>query len=50
MARKKVKVVVNRPRKPLVMGDFSKILFITKEADKDYKRSGDRFWKHFFDV
>lgn len=38
MARKKVKVVVNRPRKPLVMGDFSKILFITKEADKDYKR------------
>ena len=36
MARRKIKVVVNRPRKPLVMGDFSKILFITKEADKDY--------------
>lgn len=38
MARRKIKVVVNRPKKPLMMGDFSKILFITKEADKDYKR------------
>ena len=35
---KKVKVTVVRPKKPLLMGDFSKILFITQEADKDYKK------------
>jgi len=38
MARRKIRVVVTRPKKPLLLGDFSKILFITKDADKDYKK------------
>ena len=36
--RKKIIVNATRPTKPLLIGDFSKVLFITKEADKDYKR------------
>ena len=36
--RKKITVNVVRPTKPLLVGDFRKVLFITKEADKDYKR------------
>jgi len=36
--RKRIVVNVVRPTKPLLIGDFNKVLFITKEADKDYKR------------
>ena len=35
---KKIKVTVIRPTKPLLLGDFGKVLFITKEADKAYKK------------
>lgn len=35
---KKIKVTVIRPTKPLLLGDFGKVLFITKEADKPYKK------------
>nr|DAN18391.1 MAG TPA: tail sheath protein [Caudoviricetes sp.] len=38
MAKKKIRVTVVRPKKPLLLGDFGKVLFITKEADKDYKK------------
>lgn len=38
MANKKITVTVVRPTKPLLLGDFGKVLFITKGVDKDYKK------------
>ena len=38
MARKKIRVTVTRPTKPLLLGDFGKVLFFTKGSDKDYKK------------
>ena len=38
MARQKIRVTVTRPTKPLLLGDFGKVLFFTKGADKDYKK------------
>ena len=36
--RKSVIVHVVRPTKPLMLGDFSKIVFLTDEIDFDIKR------------
>ena len=50
---KKIKVTVIRPTKPLLLGDFGKVLFITKEADKAYKkytRCKKRFRSRFQNV
>lgn len=38
IARKHINVRVVRPNKPLTLGDFSKVLFITKEEDKPFKK------------